>query len=971
MRRSLLVFLLAATAWAVSLPSSSTLRAQTANLPRAGRSFNFGIIEGPDNLLGDSAQQQTLLTLTVVSPYEGCGIILSPSGYEQDFSFSPGSPTVITLPYNLMLLHDLGWSNKGIIVKTTEPVNLVLHDYVPSAGDATQIFPDESLDTSYVAFGWGIWDDFLDPEQNNSEILVTAVYDSTQVTIIPSVNTRNGILAGVPFTTMLNHGECYIVKADTSDTPVDPSLSGTQIHSTKPVSVICGLTCAYVPLEKESCNELMDEIIGKKWWGSHFFVAPLGNWDSTIKVVLTSDRDFYALIGKGIVGSTKGRLIATLGGAGEIRTINSQSQPVAVQANQITHGSSQSYFGGITDPTLVTLLDTAYYTDPLIWNTPFFGGFQNWISLIFPTVDYGTILLDGRPLSSVGANASVINNSRYSFIVPILYSGVHTIVSPDPVFGLGTGFALADAYSFMAGGVAGEIPHDTARHTLILQADSATSCSDFAVAASLATPIMDTEGLITLTIPITYDAAALHLVALVPGAMLTNARYSVDSSSTGILTVTIYGQPYIIGSDLFHIVFEGWKQISATSVGKNANVTGCGNDNEAIVIQSVTFSIGPSTDTLQRTLALSNSPAIVCDPVTIPLTADTILTSSDRFVLEKIEIIYDTATQHFLNWTPGPLLVNTLNQASGQKTGDFTILVQNPFPLAGSDTILTLLLEPHTLATLDTVIARVFYLRCADTLERDIMLTYQAGVHYDTSGTLAISTASVSAGDQASADVTISGLPQNTDVKHFDLYLTYNHDVLTYERADLNGTLTGTWPPPTDSRGATTDTLHFTSLAALGASPTPALLAHLIFKTFVADSSYSPISASISLPGIVAGCPVTFEALPASTLFLGKDLCGDTLLREFMLGKRLSLDRAEINSDGNLHLILRAPIAEMVDLSLTDVLGRTVWSREISCLSSGSTEREFALPPGTPSGALTLRVSAGGAVLSARLMIVK
>jgi hypothetical protein len=524
----------------------------------------------------------------------------------------------------------------------------------------------------------------------------------------------------------------------------------------------------------------------------------------------------------------------------------------------------------------------------------------------------------------------------------------------------------------MAGGVAALIPQDTVQHTIILQTDSVTSCSDFEVAASLATPILDTEGLITLTVPIAYDPAVLHLIAFVPGAMLTNARYTVDSSTAGTLTITIFGQPYVTGSDLFHIVFEGWKQISATSVGKNGNVTGCGNDDEAIVIQSVTFSVGQSTDTLQRTLSLSNSPATVCQPVTIPLTADTILTPGDRFVLEKIEFIYDTATQHFLNWTPGPLLVNTLNKENGQTTGNFTILEQNPSPLAGSDSLLTLQLEPHALTAFDTVIARVFYLRCADTLERDITLTYPVGINYDTSHIqLTISTSPVSLGDQAAVDVTISGLPANTDIKQFDLYLTYNHDLLTYESADLNGTLIGSWPPPVPHFGTTTDTLHFTSLAAMGASITPTLLGHLLFKTFVADSSFSPITVTCSLPGAQSGCPVTFESPVASTNFLGKALCGDTLLQEFMLGRMLVLDRAEINPDGNLHVVLSAPIAEAAQLSLTDMLGRTVWSGELSCTATGNTDHEFVLPAEIPSGALTLRVSAGGTVLSARLMVIR
>ena len=73
---------------------------------------------------------------------------------------------------------------------TTEPVNLVLHDYVLDAGEASQILPDNALDTSYVTFGWGIWDDPADTssERNCNEFLITAAMDSTLVTISHAIH---------------------------------------------------------------------------------------------------------------------------------------------------------------------------------------------------------------------------------------------------------------------------------------------------------------------------------------------------------------------------------------------------------------------------------------------------------------------------------------------------------------------------------------------------------------------------------------------------------------------------------------------------------------------------------------------------------------------------------------------------------------------------------------------------------------
>jgi IgGFc binding protein len=943
-------------------------------LPRVGQNFSFGIIQGPDNLFADSAQSVTTLTLTVVSAYSGCGVITSPSGYTQDFTFIPGAATIIDLPYNLMLLNDLGKSNKGLLVHTTEPVNLVLHDYAPSAGDATQILPDNALDSSYVSFAWGIWDDPTDPtpERNNTEFLVTAASDSTLVTITPSVNTLNGLPDSVPFTILLNRGECYIVKADTSDHPSDPSLSGSKIQSTKPVSVIVGLTCGYVPIGAESCNELLDELIGKKWWGSHFFVQPLGDGDSGVEIVLTSDRNFYAKFDNGFSNSVHGRIAAEFSGTAEIHTFDLQNNPVPVEAHQLTRGSNYDFsgFGNFDgDPTLVTVLDTAYYSDTLVWNTPMLTStFEGWVPIICPTADLARATIDGTPLSLTGVQSSVINGSSFSAINPAVSPGEHKIISPDPIFAIVAGFDIADAYSFVAGTDGSQMPHDTVTHLIVLKADSARTCNDFIVSATLATSVQDSEHLISLTIPITYDPTVLHFVALQPGAILTNGNYTVDSLTPGYVTVTIYGDPFIVGSDLFKLIFEGWRSVTATTVGNNASPSACGDDSGTLTIQPVTFAIAPSTDSLDRQFLLSSSGAAVCEPLTIAITLDSIVTQSDEFILSKIEVQFDTATEHFTGSKPGALLKNVFYTESGEAPGNYELLVPSPGILSGSDSLLLLHFDPLIMSANDTITVRIFYLRCGDTLSRDLTIIFPIGRNADTShAVLTVTTASVTLGTMAVANVGLSGLPPAADVEQFDLYLTYDHDVLTYDHADLTGTLIVTWPLPKIDSGLTTDTLHFTSLAPLTA--VSGILAHLWFKTFVADSSYSPIAVSISLFGTNANCPIVFGSPQASALFLGMDLCSDTLLRDALLGQPIAIDRAEIASDGNLHVVLQW-LAANVSLSLTDILGRTLWNGELNC-TAGINDRELALPQNLPTGPLLLRVMDGQHVRSRELMMVK
>ncbi len=943
-------------------------------LPRAGQNFTFGIMLGPDHLLADStaAATATTLTLTVVSAYAGCGVITSPSGYLQDFSFIPGTATIIELPYRLLQLNDLGKSNKGLLVHTTEPVNLVLHDYVVEAGDASQILPDGALDTSYVAFGWGIWDDplALVPERNCNEFLVTAANDSTLVTITPSISSLNGLLPEVPLTVLLNRGECYIVKADTSNEPSDPSLSGSTIHATKPVSVMSGLTCGYVPVGEQSCNELMDELIGKKWWGSHFFVQPLGNSDSGVEIVLTSDRDFYAKFDNGFSNSTNGRLTAEFSGTAEIHTFDLQNNPVKVEAQQLSRGSYYSFING--DPTLVTVLDTADYTDTILWNTPPIPTdpmtgqtFQHWVPIICPTADLPRATLDGTPLALTGARASVINGSAFSAIDPSVNAGEHRLVSPDPIFALVTGFNNGDAYSFMPGTVGTEPRRDTIAHTLLLRADPAQTCDDFTIAVTLATPIQDSEYLISLTIPITYDPSTLHLIAVQPGAIPNDGNYTVDSSTPGFLTVTIYGHPIITGSDLFKIVFEGWKSVAATSVGKNATPSYCGDDAETLTMLPVTFAVAPTPDSLERRLLFATNNASICQPFTIVITTDSLVRLSDHLVLAKIEATFDAAREHFIGSKRGPLLTNVFYTESGQAMGDYQLLVTSPPVLSGSDSLIALQFDPQAISASDMIHVRIFYLECGDTLTRDTTLIFPVLQNVDTAHTmLTIVTSSVSLSDQALADIAISGLPGTADVKQFDLYLRYDHDVLTYDHTDLSGTLTGTWPMPTNTLGVATDTLHFTSLVKLGT--VQGALAHVWFRTYVADSSYSPIAVGSSFIGTNAGCPTIFTAPEVSTLFVGENLCGDSLLRGFLESKPLfDVESIVPNpASGNITVSLARQTASPIAYELYDALGQRILA--------GPDVRGTSLQldvSGVPSGIYYLRFSAEGYVQSRSIEI--
>ncbi len=934
------------------------------SLPRAGRQFTFGVIEGAENLPG-ADQSSASVILTVLSLYDGCGTITSPSGYAQDFSFSAMRATVISIPTNLVHSHDLGKTNKGLIVRTNEPVSLTLHDFILEAGDATQLYPDDALDTNYMVAEWGTWDDLVSRdtiklvfEPNHCEILVTAPQDNTVVTITPTVLTMLNQPKNVPFTVTLNAGECYIVKADSNGRPLRTSLANSTVVSSKPVSVIVGTTCAYVPLTVESCNEIMDEIVGKSHWSNHFYIAPLGNADTSgdVRAMLTSDQPFSFTV-SGAGGFAPGRIELAFKGAAEIIT------SVPVELHELAEGS---WIGGNSDPTLVTVLDSTLWADTLLWNAPSFNGaFVHWASIIYPTAAFGAIRLDNQPLSSLTGSGAKIAGSNISTFLTSIPDGVHILTSPVPIFAIAAGFQSADAYSFLPGTVATRIPLNTIKHTLNILLDTAMACHDFGATFTVAPPFTAQEGVMSLTITIAYDSLVTSFVRFEKHLGIENAFISIDSTRLGYLTITIIGRPTIIGSDLFRIVFHGEKTAVLALLNPGASV--CADAVEEIVTTPAQFAVLASTDTLRHALVFDSTAAILCKPLVLHLLTDSILAPGELFVPTKIEITFDTALFTFTSLTPGVLLRKLPMKTTGGTTGDIVLTIDTIAMRNGSDSLLTLALMPRTSGANTVIHAHLTYLVCDELHTKDVTLQLAVTPNVDTTTTtLGIMTAPVSFGNQASATIMLNGLPLAATVTQFLLFVTYNHGVISCTGTGTQGTLTAGWTYLLHP-GATTDTLIFSATSGqLGISGT---LTNLLFKTFVADSTSSPIAVRSTLPAhLTSGCEVIYQSLTTSTNFAGMDLCGDSLLRGFMRTGSLIIERAE-QSFSTLDLKFKVPYAEDVTISLSDVLGHEV-ARDVLHSSSGEQSVQLPLGP-APSGAYLLRVEGPGGRATRKVVVLR
>jgi hypothetical protein len=931
---------------ALLLPMSSRAVAQTA-VPTAGTHFTFGIIEGPDAAV-TPGELTSELYLTVLSPFSGCGLIVSPSGYSQQFSFDANKPMRVGLDYSLMQTNDLGKSKKGLLLQTSQPVNAYIHDWTQSGGDATQIYPDEALDTSFVVGGWGL---FNDPgEQNHACVLVAAASDATDVTIVPAVSGLGGVIARQPIQITLDRGETYIVKADIFDMPSTTSLSGTTVVSSKPVAVFSGVTCAYVPLGRESCNEMLDEALGKKWWSKHYFAQPLGNGDSTARLILTSDRDFFASMNGAAVFSSNGRIETSFDKPVEI------ASNVPIQVQQIVGGSEVSG-AGVGDPSLVSIFPVDHYADTLFWSIPNLG-MSNFAPIIIPTSDISQTTLDGQPLSSFGPGTP-INGSPYSALRLSVYPGAHRLNSPNGVFTLGVGFDIFDAFSYVAGSVLPERPRDTVKHSIVLQIDSASTCDTFAVAFSFDSAVTEESGVTDLHLILQYDPNLMLLVSLTPGSAVTGSPFVVDSSIPGIIRVQVIGKPLVIGKDLFRIVFFG-KASGNASFTNAITVGACGEDQQLFIGGVTPFDIRGAESAMPRTFAVPDSELqglVTCEPYLLSIVSDTLLTANDHFVPLRIEYIYPSTDEQVISGTLTDLLQSRYRSIDN-RPGHFSIDLMSGSAVSGGDTLLRLLIQP-TAVGMHNIRVIVTFLLCGDTVFKEFDLHYPVALNIDSEHVrLSITTSPVTWGNESSANIALSGLPIDAHVKDFTLDVAYDHDVLSFFKWENGGTLTNGWQivgPTQQANGY--ERFSFTSSAAELGTSGP--LIHLLFRTYVSDSTSTPILVTSSLES-KASCPLEYQTGKATITYAGRDLCGDSIVRSYM--RKQPIEITYIRASASYWDIgVASAYSGPVELRLFDVLGQTLDAESIS-VNAGQTTVELAMPE--RSGSYVLRVSGFGFVRS-------
>jgi len=417
-----------------------------------GTEFWFGFMEGRhDNPYGHD------LTITVTSAYNTNFSIYTQGGTNlfATYSITSNTAQAVTIPWNIAeVITSEVIENKGIYLVADDPVNVYAMNSDYKSSDAAVIYPLESIGKEYFAMcyephyatysanvGGAIVTGY---NGRNSEFLIVATEDNTQVTITPSKVTTALKPAGTAFTITLNKGQSYQVQsANQENLPGQGDLTGSSVSANKNIAVYAGNFATTVPKNSEyladpnsisGYDHLYEQMPPLYSWGKEYYAVPLKG----------RKQDFYRIIASedGTTVDAGANWQPFVLNRGEYKEIYLKSdQPARILADKpilvAQYSASQTYFGNTSgefgDPSMIVLSSTAQSKNNVTFVAYESASISTYhVNIVSLTDQVANLRLDGNPVS-----ATPFAGTDYSYAQILLTSsGSHTLVNTDSNQGL-------------------------------------------------------------------------------------------------------------------------------------------------------------------------------------------------------------------------------------------------------------------------------------------------------------------------------------------------------------------------------------------------------------------------------------------------------------------------------------------------------------------------------------------------------
>ena len=358
--------------------------------------------------------------------------------------------------------------NKGIHIKSQNPVVVYSHILNSARSGSTLVLPTKVLGREYVVATYKSTGNIVPitgngaEQQKNTQFEIIATEDGTNVEITPTNSDYNNRhIANVTFDTILNKGDVYQYQSF-------EDLTGTKIRSVatstltcKKIAVYAGSTWAAMGCSGAgSGDNLYQQLFPTSSWGKHYYTSPSINRKYDLFRILVQDPSAIVYV-NGVALSTSTLInnsfyeISTAGD-NSFRDIYSD-KPISVLQYFITMSCDGSNAG---DPEMIalnpieqTLNDITVMSARRDLTPPNTNITSHFLNIIFKSNALSSLKIDG---AAPKATPIPMGTTGYSFIQEDVTNSTntspsHRIVCDSGFICIAYGFGNVESYGYNAG----------------------------------------------------------------------------------------------------------------------------------------------------------------------------------------------------------------------------------------------------------------------------------------------------------------------------------------------------------------------------------------------------------------------------------------------------------------------------------------------------------------------------------------
>lgn len=408
----------------------------SSQITTEGTDFWFGFM---DNVRDPSSGIEVY-----ISSNQTTNVTVSVPGqaFSKTITVVPSSSTRVDLPLDFMPT-DEDIYNLGIHVTSESPISLYALNKRQFSADAAVILPTPALGSEYYVTahreppGDGTGSDM------ESELLVVASEDGTEIEITTSVDSWGGFIKGVPKSITLNAGETFQLKSDEDLSGTYIRTVGTNSGECKNIAVFGGNKFTNVGGCGGFHDHLYEQMFPVSTWGKTFLFVPYQTrrGGDLVKIIASEDDTEVEILFDVSVTLNAGEVfyIKALEG---VKTITA-NKPISVAQ----FSRSQECDGILADPFMVILSPLEQSIKSITFNAFEVEVITDYyLTLITATKNLKDIELDGQDITG---KFLVSNNVAFSSIS--ISQGNHTLMAPNGIIAYVYGYGDKESFGYSAG----------------------------------------------------------------------------------------------------------------------------------------------------------------------------------------------------------------------------------------------------------------------------------------------------------------------------------------------------------------------------------------------------------------------------------------------------------------------------------------------------------------------------------------